>query len=162
RQRIGKREWHIYIGEAVVVVSSIQQIIGGVAGATGDGDGLGTEEAFTAGVGPIALIDRRARDRNQFCRIAAVEGQGEDALLIDDLGNRILLRLHQAGVEGDLDSFRHGAYVHGYVDLNVIADSEEDSRLHVRLKPWRSRLERVSADRQVGNGVDTLGVGHGL
>ena len=40
RQRIGKGERHIYIGEAVVVVAAVQQVIGGIARAAGNGDGL--------------------------------------------------------------------------------------------------------------------------
>ncbi len=39
-QGVGKGERHIYVGEAVVVVSAIEQVVGCVARAAGDGDGL--------------------------------------------------------------------------------------------------------------------------
>jgi len=56
-QCIRKREGHVHVREAVVVVAAVQQIVRGVPGAAGDGDGLGAEEALTAGVGSIAVID---------------------------------------------------------------------------------------------------------
>ena len=61
RQRIGKRERHVDVGEAVVVVAAVEQVVGGVARAAGDGDGLRTEEALAAGVGSVAVIDRTRR-----------------------------------------------------------------------------------------------------
>jgi len=39
-QCIGKGKRHVYVGKAVVVVSAIEQVVGGVPSATGDGNGL--------------------------------------------------------------------------------------------------------------------------
>ncbi len=156
RQRIRKRERHIHIGEAVVIVSAVEQVVGGIARAARNRDGLGTEEALAAGVGSIAVIDGRAGDRNELCRIAAIEGQVHDALLIDDLRNRILLRLHQAGVGIHLDPFRHRSHSHRDVDLGVVVDSQNNAALDVGLKPCDSRFERVGADRQAWERIDAV------
>ena len=104
----------------------------------------------------------RAGDRNELRRIAAIERQVDDALLIDDLGDRVLLRLHHAGVGVYLDLLRHCTHPHGDVDLDVVVDSEKDAVLDVGLKSGDRRLKRVGADGQAWEGVDAVGVGDGI
>ncbi len=108
------------------------------------------------------MIDRRAGDGDELRGIAAIERQIEDAALIDDLGNRILLRLHHAGVGLHLHLFHRLTHSHGYIDLDVVVDSEEKAGLHVGLKSGSSGLERVGADGQTRDGVEALRVGDGV
>src|SRR5260221_12009588 len=84
-QRIRKRERHVDVGEAVIVVAAIEQVIGGVSGAARDGYGLRAEEALAAGIGSIAVIDGCAGDGDELRWVAAIEGQVENTPLVDDL-----------------------------------------------------------------------------
>ena len=70
-----------------------------------------------------------------------------------------MLRLHQAGVGVYLHRFRHFPHFQCYVDLDVVADSQKNAGLHVRVKPGNHRLQRVGADRQTGDSVDAIRVG---
>jgi len=118
------------------------------------------EEALAAGVGSVAVIDGGAGDGNELGGIAAVEGQFDDTLLIDHLGDGVLLRLHHAGVGGDLNLFRHSTDFHAEVDLGVVVDPEDNAALDVGLEPGHRGFEPVGADGQAGEGVDAVGVGN--
>src|SRR5579871_6450857 len=89
RQRVREGERHIHVGKAVIVVSAVQKVVGGVAGAARNRDRLRTEKALAAGVGSIAVINGSAGDGNQLCRVAAIERQVDDPLLIHYLGDRV-------------------------------------------------------------------------
>ncbi len=84
-KRVGEGQRHVDVGEAVVVVTAVEQIVGRVARTAGDRYRLGTVEALAARVRAIALVQRCAGDRDQFCRIAAVQRQFDDAILINHL-----------------------------------------------------------------------------
>ena len=47
---------------------------------------------------PSAVIDRGAGNGDELRRIAAIERQVDDALLVHDLRNRVLLGLHLGDV----------------------------------------------------------------
>ena len=160
RKRIGEGKWHVDVGKAIVVVSAIEQVVRGIARAARNGDGLRTEEALTAGVGSIAVIDGRAGDRNELRGIPPIERQVNDPLLIHHLGNRILLRLHHGGTGVHLYPFRHRPDLHGDVDLDRIVDSQKNAALYVRLKSWNRRFQFLRANRQAWNGVNAVRVSH--
>src|SRR6202012_78740 len=101
--RIGKRERHIDVGEAIVVIAAVEKIVGLITGASRDRYRLRTEEAFASRVGAIAVIDGSAGDGDGLRRIAAVQRQIYDAALIDDLGDGVLLRLNRVSVGLHLD-----------------------------------------------------------
>ena len=92
-------------------------------------------------------------------RLAAIEREVHDPLLIHHLGNRILLRLHQAGVGGYLNPFRHCTHFHGDVDLDVVVDPQNNAALRGRLKPGDRGLQCVCANRQAREVVDAIRVG---
>ena len=106
------------------------------------------------------MIDGRAGDCNELCGVAAIERQIDNALLIDDLGNSILLRLHHLGVSVHLHPFRRGPNFHGDINLDLVVDSQENAALHIGLKPGDGRFERIGTNRQTGEGIDTIRVGN--
>src|SRR5205807_2442732 len=112
--------------------------------------------------GSIAVIHGCAGNRNQLRRIAAIERQIDDALLIDDLGYRVLLRLNETGVGRDLNPLRHRTNPHGDVDLDMITDPENQAVLDICLKSGHSGFETVGSYRQTWEGVDTIRIGNCL
>ena len=55
----------------------------------------------------------------------------------------------------------NGADLHRDVDLDVVADTQNDSGLDVCLKSRNRGLQRVGADRQIRNRVNAVRVGDG-
>src|SRR5262249_16887370 len=162
RERVRKRERHVDVGEAVVVVPAVEQVVGGIARAAGDGNGLRAKKTLAARIRSIAVIDRCARDSDELRRITAVERQLDDALLIDYLGDRVLLRLHETGIGVYLDRFAHLPDLHRDVDLDIVVDAELNSGLLVRLKTRSYCPQRVRADRQTGQRVEPVIVSDGI
>ena len=109
--RVRERNRHVHVAERVVVIAAIQQEVHAVglraghrklAGAIGSLHVLAARE--------VAAIQRHggraARERQQLRRVAAVQRQVLNALLVDHLGDRILLGLHHRGVRRHLQYSR--------------------------------------------------------
>ena len=155
-QRVGEGERHVHVREAVVVIAAIQQIVGRIPRAARDGDRLRTEEALTARVRAVAVIDRRAGDGDQLRRIPSVQRQIDNALLVHHLRNTALLRLHQRGARLHFHAFGYRPDLHVDIDLHLIADAQQDAVLHVRLKAGAGRLQSIGSNGQTRDGVHAV------
>ena len=104
-------------------------------------------------------IDRRARQRNQVRRLAAVQRKVHYLLRVDDLQDRGALRLHHGCVSLHLHLLRNDANLHRHIDLRVVANFQHDTCLHVTRKAFLLDLQCVRSNRQAGEEVSASQIG---
>ena len=159
--RVREREWHVDVGHRVGIVSAVQQIRGAVALSAGDRDAGRAPERLASRVAAIRVYRRAQRD-DKLRRLAIVERQLVDLLLLDHARDRRFLGLHQAGIRGYLDFFGHRAHLHADIDLDVVIHHQYDSGLYVVLEAGGFHFEGVRPHGQVRKNIMAAGVGNGV
>src|SRR5262249_26767078 len=105
--------------------------------------------------------ERGPGKQDELRRLSAIQRQFRDALLIDHLGYGVLPRLHHAGGGRDFHVFRHGAHLHGHIQLNVVAHLQYDPRLRVALETARIHFQTIWSDREVREHIASLSIRNG-
>lgn len=129
--REGKGQVDVRVG--VVVIGSVEEIVVAVDLASGDGDGDGVYIVVAGDVaaGAVGRDGRASGEYDQIGGLAAIERKVDDSLLIDHFGDGRVLCFDHGGVCGDVDLLGNAAYGEGDIDLDVLADLEDDAGLQV-------------------------------
>ena len=159
RYRVRERNGQIHVAEGVVIVAAIQQEIDAVGRAAGNrilARTVGSLDVLAAG--QVISVDGHGRrgeagNLQQGGRIAAVERQIDQPLLVHHLRDGVLLGFHLGGVGGDLNALRQGADCQGDRDAPVTGHFEFNALLHMSLETGRRDFELVAPNRKVGERI---------
>src|SRR5580658_2149206 len=73
-----------------------------------------------------------SRQQNQIGGLAPVQWKIDNALLVDNFGNRGVLCLYHGRIRGDLHVLSHRANIQPDVDLDIVTDLKNNAGLYVR------------------------------
>ena len=129
-QRVGKRRRQVQVVERIVVRPAVHDVGDAVGLAAGHRDRHGRE--VLVGVEVAGRRGRRqSRQEDQLGRLAAVQRQLHDALIVDHLSDAGVLGFDQRGVRRHRDLLADRADGERHVDLGIRADLQHDAVPHV-------------------------------
>src|SRR5205085_734922 len=91
--------------------------------------------------------------KDEFGRVSSIEWQFQHPLVVDHLTDPRASRFDQSGIRFHLDLLGHLADLQGYRDHRIRPDLQYDSGLQISPEPWKTGLQHVWPDRQVGQCV---------
>ena len=134
-QGVGEGKGKIDAGKCVIIVSTVEEIVCSIGLPAGHRDGDRAVEILTANFVAARRHHRRARNQNELCDIAAVQGELGDALRVHHVRDRSVLSLDQSGSRFHLHRFRHRADRKNRVERYVVVHLQHNSCLAVTLEP---------------------------
>ena len=99
---------------------------------------------------PPGAVVPRAGERQQLRQVAAVQRKIDDLLLLDDLGDRVVLGLDHVGGGLHLDGFGHRAQLQRNVLDDVLGHLQHDAGLPIVLEAFARSFQAIGPDGKVG------------
>ena len=97
---------------------------------------------------------------DQVGDLSSVQWQLEDALVLDDLADAGIARLHHRGVRLDRHAFFELSHFQDDVDDRARIDLEHDPGLHEGSKAGQGNLQAIRSEREVRQNIRARAIGH--
>ena len=152
-QGVGERKRKIHSVKRVVVERSIQIVSNSIELPTGDGDVQTARHASSAGP---SCGNRAARQLNQFHWIASIEGQFQNALVLDDGSDAGCLGFDKCGIRLHLNLLGHRTYLERNINGWIRGNLQHDPRLYICSESGPADLQPIRSKRQVGQYVSSV------
>lgn len=144
---VRKWEWRVYVGECVVVVAAIQKVIIRVflAAADRDSDRRAAVRAvpvsiILAAVQVIAAqgdVGGPAGKQDEGGRVSSIKREFHDAIVVNDSGDGILVRIHHRCVTCHFHLLADRANFEAHVDDGALIHLQDDAVLDVLFESRR-------------------------
>ena len=152
--RIRERKRQVDVGLVVIVIATIQSVIGGIALAPANRDLNGCGEVLAPRYVAIGIcVDRSPGDGDERGHLAPVERQLGNCILINCLFERDVFGLQGKSACLDLDTLLLFAYRHGHVNGNTAAYVQNDVGLVVVLEAANRHIHSVGTDTEVWKAI---------
>ena len=152
-QGVREGEGEVYVGECVVVVATIEQVVERVALRTEHRDYDRTIKTLASRHVAGRLDGGPAGEQHQRCRLAPVQGKLQDASLVDDLGDGVARGFGHRGLGRHFDAVGHRADLQRHIEQDAVADLQQNPGLDGRLKVLAFHFQPVGAYRQIAQAV---------
>ena len=149
---IGERQRQVQVVVRVVVHRAVEDPGHAERQAAGQRIRLAAVAAAHAAARRVELWlrHRSGKQRQQIGRIAAVQRQLHDALVVHHLADAEVARLDRLRVGSDGNGFLYGAKLQRHRHVRIAVDLQHDAGLDGRAEPLQRDIETIGPDREAG------------
>ena len=159
--RIGERQRQVQVVVRVVVHRAVEDPGHAERQAAGQRIRLAAVAAAHAAARRVELWlrHRSGKQRQQVGRIAAVQRQLHDALVVHHLADAEVARLHRLRVGSDGNGFLYRAKLQRHRHVRIAVDLQHDAGLDGRAEPLQRDIETIRPNRESGKKEQAVGIG---